>query len=181
MAEVEPRPLANDDAYNIKEFENGVRVAQGTVRVERGGGLSSDGSAKYAGTRFAVCSGSVVQIGRDGIHRAVCYAAPPSCLQSAIFGEMIGVDATALVLSRGALEDGQPHAAGTMVASIDCSAVVGAFGRHCRGQALGRFPFAGSFRHPALSAVGACNKVRAHVWEGDALCLLYTSPSPRDS
>ena len=110
-----------------------------------------------------------MQIGRDGIHRAICYAAPRSCLQSAVFGEMIGVDATALVLSRGALEDGQPHEAGAMETGIDCSAVVGAFGRFCRGQALGRFPFAGSFRHAALSAIGVCRKVRAHVWEGDAM------------
>ena len=165
---VEPRPLVDADSFSVKEFVNGFRVAAGTVRFEEGQPVSSDGSAKFAGYRFAVCSGSVVQVGSDGVHRAVCFAATPDCLQSAVVGEMLGVDALAMVLGRGTLANQEPHAHGSLEVGIDCSAVVGAVRRFCREQAPGRFPFAGSFRDAALGAVRACNKVRAHVWEGDA-------------
>ena len=168
---VEPRPLIKVDSFCVKEFVNGLRFAEGTIRFEKGRPASSDGSAKFAGTRFAVCSGAAVQIGSDGVHRAICYAAPRSCPQSACFCEMIGVDALAMVLSRGTLEDQRPHEAGAMTVGIYCSAVVGAFRRFCRGLAPGRFPFAGSFRHAALSAE------LPSAAKSAASCTLRVSPS----
>ena len=61
----EPQPLRDDKSYIIREFMNGIPMPHGSIRFERETPAATDGSAKFVGTRFAVSSGSAVQIGRD--------------------------------------------------------------------------------------------------------------------
>ena len=107
----EPKVEENPGRYVIREYRNGFVAAAGSIRFVAGLDTYTDGSAKYVGTRFANCSGAVVQPQPDGGFLALAVAANPDNLQSAVSGEMIGMELLALVLARGTPE-GLPHDVG---------------------------------------------------------------------
>ena len=78
------------------------------------------------GQRFATASGAVVQVRPDGTCIAVVCAVAPGRPQSAIAGEMLGLELLQMVLARG-LENGGAHEEASVQNGADCMAVIGTF------------------------------------------------------
>jgi hypothetical protein len=90
------------------ETRNGVRQPEGSLRFVAGADIYTDGSAKYPGASLAAASCSAVQVGPDGVERAVQVALPKDWPRSAVAAEMFAIGVALMILARGR-PDGSPH------------------------------------------------------------------------
>ena len=164
-----PRIVVNGETFLVQEFVNGFKMKPGTVRFRPDYKTYTDGSAAFMGSPFANAAGAVVQVAPDGSFQVVAAACPAGGLQSAISGEMLGMELLGMVLARGLPESECPHEARSVHNVADCTAVIKTFRKAAAGRPADGFLFEGSYREPGLAFVHqVVEKVDAHVWEEDA-------------
>ena len=151
----------------MQEFISGCRVTAGTVKFRLDRETCTDGSASFAGTRFASASGAAIQLLPEGGFVALARACRRDGPQSAVAGEMLGMELLGMGLARGEPE-GEPHAKGSINNGVDCSSVISAFRANRAGRPAKKFPFEGVFRGAGQQCVGSLFKIAAHTWEEDA-------------
>ena len=108
-----------------------------------------------------------MQLGSDGILRSIAGPVPKHLPQRAVCGESYAVGLLAEVLSRGDLEDEQPHEERSVNNGIDCSSVIASWLKHDEDR-KSSFPYRGFFRAAGCKA-GAPFKVDAHMPEFEAV------------
>ena len=123
------------------------RGESGSLRFAAMSKTHTDGSADFAGFRFATSPGSVVQRLLDGTFKAACVAVARHRCQVAVAGEMLGLELLGGILARGTPE-GLPHEPASILNMADCSSVITTFQRHRCGREARTFPYTGGLpRH----------------------------------